>query len=728
MFKGLKNKIREETGSDVSKIGPLLGGASQKSAAFKGRHSRQGSTSSIGSLSVDGIRGETSYSPEPCENVADLTQEDLKGLPQKDVKLVEKREDEWKRKLNKLEMEWKRKLDDKEKDWKKQLETKEEEKNLKDKSIEELQKALLLAEEFKEKYCRFQEEKEQLEGFQTQEMAKIKHLLLAKERELLEKVNTIKENSAQIATLKSEVSRLRHFEEEISNVQDEMETLRHSSAQERMTLRSELAQSEENVRHLKDRVAVLERRTSADCVALGAPLSVDERVQGLLGERTLLERRLEEAHLHLADIKSSWSSKITSLETQVGRLCRQAAEEGAERRRAEKECERLEERIQQLESEVAGAAESAVENNALVQEIEHLRNELDAANREKRDISGKMKDTQTSLENGLKRLQEEMTSEQDKMTQLQAKSEAEAKELKEEIVELKALLNSEAETSQNQIKQLEQQLAAERLKCAEIFGALDRERSEREAVVLKSSEISHQVESSKHHIQAQEEEMEGLKKRLEILEGTLLAKDEEIKRIQHQIENATAQLKEVEQERDKYILTSNQEKELREAVSELESQLQEKNKNIKQLQQRLGDMKKTLQRELNIHPGTFGGESGSNGTTSSGSASEDASAAVLAPSSSHQVSQRRLQQQAGATSSPVDYNDVNFQYLKHVLIKFLTSREYEAKHLTRAVATLLHFSPEEERLLRETVEWKMSWFGSRPHLGIGQKAKTIPPS
>lgn len=96
-----------------------------------------------------------------------------------------------------------------------------------------------------------------------------------------------------------------------------METLRHSSEQERATLRSELAQSEENVRHLRDRVVVLERRTSADCVALGAPLSVDERIQGLLGERTLLERRLEEAHLHLADIKSSWSSKITSLETQV---------------------------------------------------------------------------------------------------------------------------------------------------------------------------------------------------------------------------------------------------------------------------------------------------------------------------------------------------------------------------------------------------------------------------
>lgn len=86
-------------------------------------------------------------------------------------------------------------------------------------------------------------------------------------------------------------------------------------------------------------------------------------------------------------------------------------------------------------------------------------------------------------------------------------------------------------------------------------------------------------------------------------------------------------------------------------------------------------MKKTLQKELNLHPGGYGGES--NGTASSGSASEDMCAAVLAPSSSHQVSQRRLQQQAGATSNPDSYNDVNFQYLKHVLMKFLTSREYE---------------------------------------------------
>lgn len=71
-----------------------------------------------------------------------------------------------------------------------------------------------------------------------------------------------------------------------------------------------------------------------------------------MGERALLERRLEEAHLHLSDIKSSWSSKITSLETQVGRLCRQASEESAERRQAELDRDLANAKITELEEEL----------------------------------------------------------------------------------------------------------------------------------------------------------------------------------------------------------------------------------------------------------------------------------------------------------------------------------------------------------------------------------------
>jgi len=65
-------------------------------------------------------------------------------------------------------------------------------------------------------------------------------------------------------------------------------------------------------------------------------------------------------------------------------------------------------------------------------------------------------------------------------------------------------------------------------------------------------------------------------------------------------------------------------------------------------------MKKTLQRELKIPSSLLDSD-------------VEASAAILNPSSSKTVTARHNSRE----------DDVNFKYLKHVLIKFLTSREYE---------------------------------------------------
>ncbi|PSN39834.1 hypothetical protein C0J52_19190 [Blattella germanica] len=185
-----------------------------------------------------------------------------------------------------------------------------------------------------------------------------------------------------------------------SNIYDELESLRHSSDRERSQLSSKLAQSEEEVRHLKDRVAVLEQRTNAECINLGAELTVDERVQALLGERILLERRLEEAHLHLSDIKSSWSGKISSLETQVGRLCRQAAEEGAERRRTEQERDALMERTKALEVIVDKGKCTAKEKD---ERIDRLKEERDA-------LIEELKELKLSRDQEIANLQHEIVS------------------------------------------------------------------------------------------------------------------------------------------------------------------------------------------------------------------------------------------------------------------------------------------------------------------------------
>jgi golgin subfamily A protein 1 len=128
-----------------------------------------------------------------------------------------------------------------------------------------------------------------------------------------------------------------------------MESLRHNTQREKTQLYSKLAETEEEVRHLKDKIFVLEQRVSLQS---NDQVMVDDRVADLMRERTLLERKLEETHLHLSDIKTSWSSKISNLEMQVGRLSRQAGEEGLERRRVEKENEALIVKIKKLEDDI----------------------------------------------------------------------------------------------------------------------------------------------------------------------------------------------------------------------------------------------------------------------------------------------------------------------------------------------------------------------------------------
>lgn len=63
------------------------------------------------------------------------------------------------------------------------------------------------------------EDKEQIENFQTQELSKVKYLVLLREQELSEKSNLIKEMSQQVEKLRSEVARLRRHEEQLNDLQ-----------------------------------------------------------------------------------------------------------------------------------------------------------------------------------------------------------------------------------------------------------------------------------------------------------------------------------------------------------------------------------------------------------------------------------------------------------------------------------------------------------------------------
>ncbi|XP_043504108.1 golgin subfamily A member 1-like isoform X2 [Polistes fuscatus] len=669
MFASLKNKIREEIGSDVSTV--VRNAANIRS--ISSRHiSQTGSTSSISEsqTSLDGSRDEqvaSSSSPISKKQDNNFSLKPSDSIHLKDIKNLDNQEEEWQKfiikkemevqkRIDKINEEWKIKLSEKEKEWKKAIEKQEKDKikletelQTTENSKRSLELALRDAEECKKKLYNFQEDAEQLESYQTQEMAKIKHLLLSKEQEVEEKSQHLKVALAEIESLKSEVSRLRRYEDDLNNIQDEMETLRHSTQREKAKLSCKLAQTEEEVRHLKDKVFVLEQRGASDT---NDPMTNDERIADLMRERTLLDRKLEEAHLHLSDIKTSWSGKIASLETQVGRLSRQAGEEGLERRRVEEEKEKLKQRIKQLEAEIEET--SSNECSQLKSELEETTEKLLAA-----------------------------TSE---LTYLRSSNED---------------MRSNNSSLHLEINQLKESLENEKRTSAELQEYIEKEKNEKDSALLRSAQFSQDIEIIKQEQRLQEVENHELQNKMDNLEDRFKAKSEELEKVVAMLKNSKQRIIELEEvERNKEKMEENEK-----ILLALEEQINEKTKTIKVLKQRLTDMKKTLQRELRVPSASLDNDA-------------EPSTAILNPSSSKTVTAKHVNLK----------DDVNFKYLKHVLIKFLTSREYEALHLTKAVATLLHFSPEEERLLQQTLEWKMSWFGTRPNLGFGQTAKAIPPS
>ncbi|XP_015175209.1 PREDICTED: golgin subfamily A member 1-like isoform X1 [Polistes dominula] len=712
MFASLKNKIREEIGSDVSTV--VRNAANIRN--ISSRHvSQTGSTSSISEsqTSLDGSRDEhvaSSSSPISKKQDNNFSIKLSDSIHLKDIKNLDNQEEEWHKFINRKEMElqkkiekineeWKIKLSEKDREWKKIIEKQEKDKikletelQATESSKKSLELALRDAEEYKKKLYNFQEDAEQLESYQTQEMAKIKHLLLSKEQEVEEKSQHLKVALAEIESLKSEVSRLRRYEDDLNNIQDEMETLRHSTQREKAKLSCKLAQTEEVVRHLKDKVFVLEQRGASDT---NDPMTNDERIADLMRERTLLDRKLEEAHLHLSDIKTSWSGKIACLETQVGRLSRQAGEEGLERRRVEEEKEKLKQRIKQLEAEIeVNNVVMATKDAKLLRMAE----DIDEMATELKELRASVDDEE------FKRQIETSTNE---CNRLKSELEETTEKLSAATSELTYLRSSNEDMRSNnsslhlEINLLKESLENEKQMSAKLQECIEKEKNEKDSALLRSAQFSQDIEIIKQEQRLQEAENHELQNKMDILENNYKAKNEELEKVIAMLKKSKQKIIELEEvERNKEKMEKNEK-----ILLDLEEQINEKTKTIKVLKQRLTDMKKTLQRELRVPSASLDNDA-------------ESSTAILNPSSSKTVTAKHVNLK----------DDVNFKYLKHVLIKFLTSREYEALHLTKAVATLLHFSPEEERLLQQTLEWKMSWFGTRPNLGFGQTAKAIPPS
>ncbi|XP_052674335.1 golgin subfamily A member 1-like isoform X2 [Crassostrea angulata] len=601
--------------------------------------------------------------------------------------------------------------------------------------------------------------------------------------------------TAQVAEKSSLISSLEEANTELESKQQGM--IRNFDLHKNKTTKL-LEEKDDHIEKLQERIQMLEQRFQ-DQNLVG-----DDRVQALENERSTLEKKLEETRQQLTEIKSTWSDKISHLEQQISHLNQKIIEDSEELAHSQKLTETVREnftaQVQHLQSKIDDAEKRAEENWQLAnkkdqlyeKEKSEIENQLQRVKFEKIDVENNLRAKIDSLESQILSLEDakehEKTNSDFKINEIMSLS-SEVRVLKDQLEQEKTLLKESQEKVKNQevvISTMTEEMSRSKNSSKEREEEFSSCSKEKDDLCLRNAELSQELVTVKRDLESQIQRLQSdISEKNKVIEQL----QANVSQSQSEISEHVTKLEEYQKLQEQHSDHSSQITDLEQQVTDLQDQVADKNKALKKQEQRLSDLKKTLQRELKVQAlpndqpmnirsesplrdqtgatnqaphqslqqihsdgfhngGTRSRAPPSPNFTSAGnflpaeSNLSPSSPAVLHDISSVQHSaqfQERVQSLQDSIegrgyipNSAADMNslekDINFQYLKHVVMKFMLSRESEAIHLIRAVSVLLKFSAEEQKLIRETLEWKMSWFGSRPSTGGGQRAKFIPPS
>ncbi|XP_068270040.1 golgin subfamily A member 1 isoform X2 [Nyctibius grandis] len=498
-------------------------------------------------------------------------------------------------------------------------------------------------------------------------------------------------------------------EKRLEMLQVEHESLKVEYEEQKQKMTLEFAERNKLTEQLQEKLSSLEKKLERN-------LSGDEHVQELLKEKATLEQKLDETGQQVLTDRTHHAETVNRLETQNQELeqklqiateaLKKSEEAAAEQdlqiqklqtdledersklqRQILSEKHQYDQKVTGLEAQIA-ALETAWEFDKTA--AQHRISQLE---KENENLSGSREEYESSLKNQeseLNRLKNELSSRETVSVEI-AKALEETRKQREELQQQVSHLTSLIKEKDQLIDEKCDLL----LKQKEELNQLSQDH---EAVLLQMHRLQSDVEASNSQAVEKEEtarkEIEELKLQLQ---ECLLAREHE-KNVSELEESTTALNNKDFHSPENRVVEQNGEVaaadviQLQKGNRELEQQIAEKNKMIKQLQQRMTELKKTLQKELKIRPDGDVPE-----------VREKANSEV--PNASVTVTNN---------SDLNDSREINFEYLKHVVLKFMSCRESEAFHLIKAVSVLLNFSQEEENMLKETLEYKMSWFGSKP--------------
>ncbi|KAF3851670.1 hypothetical protein F7725_013442 [Dissostichus mawsoni] len=555
---------------------------------------------------------------------------------------------------------------------------------------------------------------DELEGFQQQELAKVKHMLLKKEEQLSRKDQELQQKEAEVQSAKRGLSEVRgklqtleqqHAESctintELEIEREELLLLREEAEQKFSELQAVLQRVSEDfhkaavteedkerlLADLQKKVTSLERRLQGN-------LSQDEHLQEFLQEQNLEETRAE-----LLLVRTNHADTVSALETQVSKLNGNITELQTLLRHKDDSSRAYRDRT---DTQIADLEQKVVESSDRLRSAEHQI---------------------TEKQQHMEKLQGECNAEKAFLDQqvclLQQQSEEKASRLQQSISSLQTdrqLLHhgcqrDEATSSLSQrteeLEQCRAELNSRQTVSTEIAKALEESRRQKEELQTQVGELTASLQSSLQQVSTvnkklslKEEDIETLQSEVQYRQASLEQLQAEVEQqrisfLEVEVETLTEQLHspEVCEEDQNGSVTVDDLDHIHKVNRDLEQQLTDKNRTIKQLQQRLAELKRTLQKELEKFPE-------SRAEKPERVYPEPPPASTLSPPTSNTT--------VTNTSDLNDSREINFEYLKHVVLKFMSCREAEAFQLIRAVSVLLNFSREEEDMLKQTLEYKV---------------------
>ncbi|KAM7238459.1 hypothetical protein CapIbe_009979 [Capra ibex] len=583
------------------------------------------------------------------------------------------------------------------------------------------------------------DEMDELEGFQQQELSKVKHMLLKKEESLGKMEQELEARTRELSRTQEELvtssqisldlsQKLEELQRHYSALEEQRDhvTASKTGAENKITVleqkeqelqafiqqlstdlqkvTAETQEKEKLITHLQEKVASLEKRLEQN-------LSGEEHVQELLKEKTLAEQNLEDTRQQLLAARSSQAKTVNNLETRVKELEQSLRASEEKLKQSSDVVAAQEAQIQELAA--ANTESSRAQQQALA--LEQQRTEqIHALEAQLAGLGRARVADLTAAERELRKLEQENAALKESQNECECSlqhHQLELKKLKEEWSQREIVSVAMAQALEEVRKQREelQQQAAD---LTAVVGEKEQSLQEKMEVILQKEQEILQLKKGHDSALLQTRQLQS---ELEALQG-LRAEEAEATATGEDLLRLTGQERPLVLSASKPHVTSRARQDpeyqlsavegipngemgpamdlgqLQKEKQDLEQQLLEKNKTIKQMQQRMLELKKTLQKELKIRPDNElfevrekPGPEMSN----------------MAPSVTN-------------NADLTDAREINFEYLKHVVLKFMSCRESEAFHLIKAVSVLLNFSQEEENMLKETLEYKMSWFGSKP--------------